>query len=333
MTAHLVRYGPQRPAGEVEAGFTGLTDYDVLPRALNPALDGATYVEIDDPLSFPFDDVGPAFWETPLLIRLPDIAFEDCVYLFDRLLFRRLTVCDQLAAPDVLAAPLRRRYGFGRSMFVPPDHQPDLEALETASQVAEELWRRRSTLYTEWPLPTLAYKSRLVQVDRAVRRAVDEVRVIGGGRPTIELHGWHVRRLIPAAWGDLVRIVERRPISTERIRLDYEASSFTLCAPGTPVAPLASSVAIGVDHLRQSSGRAIERGLALMFRSVQVGGRLVLVETFDSTWRPDDFVDVLLEVSTHRLVLQDMWIAACDGDEAPTTAVFVVTKIGNQVRT
>lgn len=333
MISDLVRYRPTGVGSDGGEGLSDLTDYDVLPPALNRALDGASHIEIDDPLSFPFEDAGPSFWETPLLVRLPDMTFDACVDLFDRLLFRRLTVCDQVAAPKPLVAPLSRRYGFPRSMFVPLDHRPDPDVLDVAARVTAELRRRHSTLYTEWPLPSMPYKRRLLQVDRAVRQAVDETPVIGGSKPAVELHGWHVRRLIPAAWGDLIRVVERRPIALERLALDYQPSSLDIVGPGSPVQPLGTDVGIGVDHLRQSSDRAIERGLSLLFGSVQVGGRLVLVETFDGARSPDEFVDLLLEVSTHRLILQDLHILGCDDDQASTTAVFVLTKIGKWVRT
>ncbi len=330
MSAQLIRYHRGADSPEVDDGWLDLTDYDVLPRDLTRSLHGTSCVQIDDPFSFPFEDAGSSLWEAPLLVRLPDVSPEECIDLFDRVLFRHLTVCDLLAVDDSLVDPLRLRYGYARSMFVPSDHRIDPEMLDTAARVADELRRRHSTLYTEWPLPTVAYKRRLVCVDQAIRKAVGEASVVGG-RPRTELHGWHVRRFVPSAWGELTRIVERRPIALDRLALDYQPTSVGLIGSGAPVPPLGTDVGIGVDHLRQSSTTAIRRGLSLLFGSVQVGGRLVLVETFDGSLRPDDFVDILLDISTHRLVLQDLQVMACEDDAASTTAVYILTKIGERV--
>lgn len=331
MTLQLVRYSPEGPVNGGDPDTVNLTEYDVLPRTLKTTLARADRVEIDDPLSFPFEDAGPELWDLPLLVRLPDLTFDDCLDLFDRLLLQRLTVCDQLAAPDSLVAPLMRHYGFNRSMFVGPDHEPMAGDLEAVARIDGDLGASRSPRKSEPSLPTVASKRPLVRLDRAVRKAVAGAAATGGGMPSIELHGWDVRRLIPAVWNDLIRVVERRPSALERLGFEYPLPGFELDGPGSPVRPRATDVGVGVDHLRQSSHHAIEQSLSLLFASVQVGGRLVLLETFDGDPGPHGFVDLLLEVSTHRLILQELMIVTGD-DDVSTTALFVLNKIGSWVR-
>ena len=329
MTIQLVRYSPD-VVGDGEASpAIAVTDYDVLPGAPMQTFTAAGHIHIDDPLSFPFEDVGRGFWDVPLLVRLPDIAFDDCVALLDHLLCR-LTVCDQLAVPDALVERLIQHYGFGRSMFVDSERLPGVGDFEAARRAAE-LQDRLSTPYSEWPLPTVISKRRLREVNRLVRDAVAETPVADGRRPSVELHGWNVRRLVPAVWDGLTRVVERRPIALERLQLDYPGGRFERCGPTSSVRTSGCDVGVGVDHLRLSADHAVEQNLSLLFASVQVGGRLVLLETFDGGRRPTDFIDMLLEISTHRLTLHDVQMPAVEGDDVSTTGLFVMNKIGTWV--
>ena len=305
-----------------------LSDYDVLPSRLGSAFDDCVHIEIDDPLSFPFEDAPRVFWETPLHISLPRIDFETCVALFDEVMLRRLTVCDRLDAPNELIEPLAARYGFPRSMFVEPGEGRDRRTFIVADRLATELQRRRSTLYSDPPIPAVEYKRRLMAVDSILRRAVDGVPVVGVRR--VELHGWNVGRFVPAVWGDLTRVVERRAIAVERLGHDYPSDTLPRLHDRRAEV-IGSAIGVGIDHLRIAGSDSIHRALSDLFNTVQSTGRLVLVETFGAKWSPDQFIDLLLDVSCHRLVLHDMHLLSGPGDRAATTAVFELTKIGQKV--
>jgi len=326
----MITYDP-----EADDPFDGdllrLTDYDVLPDALAANLAGGRHFEIRDPLSFPFEDVGPDFWTTPLLVRLPDISGEDARSLFDELLFRRLTVCDLLTASVGLRDQLQQHYGFPKSMFVAADHRRSARDLEIADRVAVELRRRHSPLYSEWPLATPAYKERLVVATDALSRAIAEARPGPSASPTVELRGWNVRRFVPSVWSGLRRIVEYRPIIRDRLAVDHGETGVALVAPGKDVKPLGVDVGVGIDHLKLAGAGTAQRRLRSLFQSVQSGGRLVLVETFDGDRRPNDYIDLLLEVSTHRLVMESVSVLSCPDDEVASAAVFSLTKLGRRV--
>lgn len=327
---HCVAYDPEGSLRDAVVGTHTLDDYQVLPADLSHNLGGAAHFEIADPLSFPFEDVADSFWDIPLLIRLPDLSLDDCVNLFGQPLLTNLTVCDVLSASPELTAGLQRSFGFPRSMFVDDDYRRATFEIKTAHRVAVELRRRRSNLYTEWPLPTTAYKQRLVLADRAIRKAVTGY-VGPVHQPRIEVHGWNVRRFVPAVWSGLTRVVERRPVIRRRLQTEYEGVGLPIGSMKQPLAALGSEVVVGIDNLKLYGLHQVRRALTDLMATVQTGGRVILFESFVDNHRPDDFVDLVLDAATHRVTLNEVRVLACSDDEVATAAVFELNRIGGRI--
>ena len=286
-------------------GALMIGDHDVLPPDLGQHLDHADHIEVRDPLSFPFEDAPPPFWTTPLLVRLPDINPDDLVSLLDEPLLGKLTVCDLLSASDLLRDALQHRYGFPRSMFVPTVYQPTPRSIVLARRVDNELARRQAMTHGEWPLRTARYKRHLVAVTAEVTRSVDTHVPQPGVKPRVEVHGWGVRRFLPAVWNGLERVCEQRPAARALLGSDYPSRPFSVPLRPANREPLGTDIALGVDHLRLAGSGTAKRAIETLFRSLQSGGRLILVESFDGAVRPEDYIDMLLDASVHRLTLHD----------------------------
>ena len=139
------RFSEEVSGAGLPGDHTVLSDWDVLPAQLAPALEPASILVVLDMFSFPFESLAGDLADVPLILLLPtglDATFLTTV--FGKAAFSRLGFFDRIAvADDDLWAELRRRYDLTQGQRVEvEDGRPEHAAAEIRVALEAE-----STLY------------------------------------------------------------------------------------------------------------------------------------------------------------------------------------------
>lgn len=294
-------------------GCLVLGEWDRLSYEPTGALNGANLLVVLDLLSFPFEDMAEDYWEIPMIVVLPSgRKVGDLIAAFGPTLFERLGFFDHLVTPNpALWEELRLRYRWAESQRVPVESDDPGEvaaaicALFRSEPVLPNLRLSKATHRLQ-----AAALEPWFSAPRGRRHAKGPPDVLevgaGAGRWVSSLGPAKARVVGIDARADLVETA-RANFPDHRfdhlgadLRLPYDDESFDLIFCVTTI---------------QNNPEAAKRTLlSEMWRATRPGGRLLFLEDFVPTRKPESpstypvsvtkFVDLILDVSDGQVVLE-----------------------------
>jgi ubiquinone/menaquinone biosynthesis C-methylase UbiE len=135
------RYSEEVSGAVLPGDHTVLSDWDVLPAQLAPALEPASILVVLDMFSFPFESLVGDLVDVPLILLVPKGFDADFLAtVFGKPAFAKLGFFDRVAvADDDLWDELRRRYGFAQGQRVEvEDGRPEHAAAEIGEALEAE---------------------------------------------------------------------------------------------------------------------------------------------------------------------------------------------------
>lgn len=319
-----------------------LGDYDVMPSALLDHIAGVERLDISDPLSFPFEDLSAQAWTVPLTIHLPGEGLvgsdaASLIALFGRQVFARLTVLDSISATDAAWNSLQQTYGWPNSMRVAPQTfstNTEVQDANTIEAKRDRLSLSGDTGYDCYPIRSAAGKERLVAVCSVLDRNLSQARQKLYRDAALQLHGRHTSAYVAVMGPGLTTIVEHVPVERLRLAANHPGPPFEIVDLGSSAAPHlteSADIVTGIGNLTRSKRTEVEHAFETMFSSLRVGGTLIIAERLDGECGPNDLIEILLDVSNHDLVMDDMETVKVSSDKAHSFAVLAFTKLGTPV--
>lgn len=324
------------------SGARQLTDFDVMPLDLNDKISGAKRLDINEPMSFPFEDLPTWAWTIPLTIHLPQpgcpgSTTRSLVALLGSNVFSQLTVLDAVSASDTVWPQLQQRYGWPEWMRVSSRSFTTAAEVRDAEAIEIKRAKHGHSPYDNFSVRTAQSKQRLLAVGAVVRRSVKRASERLYRDPSIHIHGCHTSTFVPMMWSGLSAVCEHNRAGRTLLQKNYPAPPFELvdCA-ATPQSQHelveSADIVVGIGNLRQSHNRDIRDAFDLMFRSLRVGGALVICERLNGVHGPNDLLELLLDASNHDLVMDDMETVRVPSDENHGYAVMTFSKLGTPKR-
>lgn len=290
-----------------------LGERDMLPYEPLRALSRSNLLVVLDLPSFPLEDMTEEYWDVPLVVVLPPSSEADGLSTaFGPTLFERLGFFDHVVTPDsALWEKLRRKYRWADSQHIPvASDDPgevagvictlfESESVPPSLRSSKAIHRVQAAALEPW---FFAPRGR-----RSAKAPLDVLEVgAGTGRWTSSLDPTRTRFVGIDARAELVKTA-RTNFPDHRfdhlgadLRLPYDDDSFDLI--------------FGVTTLQHNPEAAKRTLLSEMWRATRAGGRLLFLDDFVPTRKPESpptypisvtkFVDLTLDATDGQVVLE-----------------------------
>jgi SAM-dependent methyltransferase len=291
-----------------------LGEQDALPHKLTGVLDRArTLVCLDLP-SFPLEAITDDHWDVPMVVVLPsDLDADSLISTFGSALFERLGFFDRIVAPDPgLWEKLRRRYRWAESQHVPATSEHPSEVARTVLALLEAESASPATPEAGGISGKTLHRAQAAALELQFAAARDtgaplDVLEVGAGAGR-----W-------ASSFDLTKTrfvgIEARKDLLGTARSNFPEGRFDLLGSDLlfPYEDESFDLVFSVTVMHHNPARAKRTLLSEMWRVTRPGGRLLFLEDFVFTSRPEEpviypmsiteFVGLILDATAGQVVL------------------------------
>ena len=322
-------------------GVPGVLDaWDVRSTRLDDVLKRASELVVADLFSFPFEALQGPRLDVPLVLVLPQgFDAEFLTDVFGAVAFGRLGFFDRVATADgALWGKLRRRYGWASGQrFEIGAGGPE----GAAGEVAGILEAEKNRPDRDGPIP---HRTRFAKTRHRVQDAVlgpqfaaargirdtsvpFEVLGVGAGRWATSFDPTRTRFVGASADGDAV---EEARQEFPNVRFDLLGDDLVL-----PYGDESFDMTFSVEIMHRKPTPARRALLSEMWRVTRPGGRLIFLEEFVSSRRPDvypmpvrKFVRLLLEATSGQIVLEHVESLRYPDDDLVRGGLISLSRLG-----
>jgi SAM-dependent methyltransferase len=319
-----------------------LSEQDALPHKLTGVLDRASTLVFLDLPSFPIEAMTGDHWDVPVVVVLPpSFDAESLTTTLGSALFERLGIFDRIVTPDLeLWEELRRKYRWAEGQRVPvTSDQPNdvaravlalLEA-ESASPTTPEAEGSSGKRLHRVQAAALEPRFAAARGDSDTDSPLDVLEVgAGAGRWASSFDPTKTRFVGLDAHEDLVGAAranfpeQRFDLVGSDLLFPYEDESFDLV--------------FSVRAMHHNPAPAKRTLLSEMWRVTRPGGRLLFLEDFVFTRRPEEpvihpmsvteFVDLILDAMAAQVVLEHVESLRYPGEDLRRGGLISLLRLG-----